>query len=195
MKELLTEVNCSRLILYQGRKKAYKNLYLTELSEFMCPTSTPVRLGYHGCWYLFKSLVYFIQQYQTCFSSSTSKTVPLEVVNHISDRTRLPVTVVIKDVPSCFPLYLLNLRYFLFFRWIQNQTGEEYLTTGRTSDVYIWFLSLRVQFFMFLRRKPKVVLSFVVMLLICRPQSRSLLIVTPKYLLLSTGCNMWLCNL
>ena len=43
---------------------------------------------------------------------------------------------------------------------------------------------------MYLRRKPKVVLAFVVMLLICGPQSRALLIVTPKYLLLSTGCNV-----
>jgi hypothetical protein len=29
----------------------------------------------------------------------------------------------------------------------------------------------------------------------CGPQSRSLLIYTPKCSLMSTGCNMWLCNL
>jgi hypothetical protein len=37
------------------------------------------------------------------------------------------------------------------------------------------FLTYCVQFFMFLRRKPNVLLAFVVKLLICGPQSRSLL--------------------
>ena len=42
-----------------------------------------------------------------------------------------------------------------------------------TSDVYVKKLILCVQFFMFLRRNPKILLAFVVILLICGPQSRS----------------------
>jgi hypothetical protein len=35
----------------------------------------------------------------------------------------------IKDIPSCFPLYLLNPRYLLGFL-DGSHTGEEYSTTG-----------------------------------------------------------------
>jgi hypothetical protein len=45
VKELLTEVNCSRLILYLGRKKTYKNLYLTEFVWIYVPHEYACQIG------------------------------------------------------------------------------------------------------------------------------------------------------
>jgi hypothetical protein len=66
---------------------------------------------------------------------------------------------------------------------------------GLTSVVNAFSFNFCVQLYKFLLRKPNVLFYFLVMLFMCSFQERSLLSVTPRYLLCGTFSKSWLCIL
>jgi hypothetical protein len=98
-------------------------------------------------------------------------------LKHLSDY-RIIVTAPLKTYLAAF-LCICSTRDICWVFWMDpilvksiRQLDEQVMCTK--------VLNITVQFFMFLGRKTKVLLAFVVILLICGPQSRLLLIVTPK---------------
>jgi hypothetical protein len=78
--------------------------------------------------------------------------------------------------------------------WCGSHTGEAYSKTGRTRVVWAVALVLVVDLPRFLLRKPRVLEAFTIVWLMCFVQVGSLLMVTPRYLPLSTTSRVCPCN-
>ena len=109
---------------------------------------------------------------------------PAKALNHVGHTSWCAFRVITVDKSCRWPLYLFQA--VDFFIMVGSQTVEEYSSLGRTMVVYTAVFTEVEQSLRFRRTNPRVLLALFTVSSMCFLQVRSSLMVTPKYLLLST---------